>query len=360
MVACSSPAVSPNNASDPSAGRSFEPYPSQPTEVPWPTAEWTMAGLPPDVDPDALDAAVAEALNDGGDARVRAILIVHRGALAYERYSPNPADGPDVIAESYSLSKSVLSAFIGILVRDQVLDVHAPAPVPEWHAEPDDPRAAITVEHMLHMATGIPWIEDPSDPDSDNGRMGESADYAAYAASLELVDPPGSVFDYSSGTSTVLARIVGEAVGSGPDDTRAFMDRELFERIGMAPVETEFDPAGTWVAGWEARATARGFAKFGLLYVRGGAWDDGQVLPADWVRWTTMPSPANPEYGAHWWLDPHRDNVLLADGAFGQFIAVDPAHDVVVVQLGADLGWDGEHPLVDFILDAFADVAIPR
>jgi CubicO group peptidase (beta-lactamase class C family) len=84
--------------------------------------------------------------------------------------------------------------------------------------------------------------------------MGESGDFAAYAASLELVDPPGSAFDYSSGTSIVLARILGEAVGSGPEDTRAFMDRELFDRIGMAPVETEFDAAGTWVAGWEAKA----------------------------------------------------------------------------------------------------------
>jgi CubicO group peptidase (beta-lactamase class C family) len=75
------------------------------------------------------------------------------------------------------------------------------------------------------------------------------------------------------------------------------------------------------------------------------------------VSWTRLPSPANPEYGAHWWLDPHHEGVLLADGAFGQFIAVDPAHDVVVVQLGSNLGWDGEHPLVDVILEAFSDVA---
>ena len=143
----------------------------------------------------------------------------------------------------------MLSAFIGILVGDERIDVHAPASVPEWHAEADDPRASITVEHMLHMATGIPWIEDPTEPDSNLAQMYGVPDAAAYAASLDLVDKPGSVFDYSSGTATVLARMFGEVVGSGPDETRAFMDRELFDKIGMAPVETQFDAAGTWLAG---------------------------------------------------------------------------------------------------------------
>jgi CubicO group peptidase (beta-lactamase class C family) len=316
-----------------------------------------VADLPDEVDTAAIDAAVEAAFSGGGDERVRAILVVHRGALVYERYSPNPADGPEVIAPSASLSKSVLSAFIGILARDERIDVTAPASVPEWHAEADDPRASITVEHMLHMATGIPWIEDPTEPNSNLAQMYGVPDMAAYAASLDIVDPPGSVFDYSSGTATVLARVLGEVVGSGPDETRAFMDRELFDKIGMAPVVTEFDAAGTWMAGFSADATARGFAKLGLLYVRGGAWDGEQIVPAGWVNVSRTPSPANAEYGAFWWLDPARPGVLLADGAFGQVIAVDPDHDLVVVQLGANLAWDGDRPLVDLILDAFAAAA---
>ena len=149
----------------------------------------------------------------------------------------------------------------------------------------------------------------------------------------------------------------GEAVGSGPDETRAFMDRELFDKIGMAPVETQFDAPDLARRAYSADATARGFAKLGLLYVRGGAWDGEQILPAAWVNATRTPSPANAEYGAFWWLDPARPEVLLADGAFGQVIAVDPDHDLVIVQLGANLGWDGDRPLVDLILDAFAGVS---
>jgi CubicO group peptidase (beta-lactamase class C family) len=313
--------------------------------------------MPAGVDKAAIDAAVAAAFNGGGEERVRAILVVHGGALVYERYSPNPADGPEVVAPSASLAKSVLSAFIGILVRDERIDVHAPASVPEWHAEADDPRAEITVEDMLHMATGIPWIEDPTEPNSNLAQMYGVPDWAAYAASLDLVDPPGSVFDYSSGTATVLARVFGEAVGNGPDETRSFMDRELFNKIGMAQLETQFDAAGTWLAAVSADASARSFAKLGLLYVRGGVWDGEQIVSTAWVNATRTPSPANAEYGAFWWLDPARPGVLIADGAFGQVIAVDPDHDVVVVQLGANLAWSGERPLIDLILDAFAPVS---
>jgi CubicO group peptidase (beta-lactamase class C family) len=306
------------------------------------------------VDVAALDAAVEDAFNDGGPERVRALVIVHGGALVYERYSPNPDDGPEVVANSYSMSKSVLSALVGILVRDKQIDIYAPAAVPEWHVDPDDPRAAITVAHMLHMATGIPWIEDPTQPNNNLAQMGEVPDRAAYAASLELVDPPGTVFGYSSGTATVLARLFGELVGTSRDEIRGYLDRELFDRIGMAPVETEFDAAGTWLGGFSTHTTARGFARFGLLYLRGGAWEGEQIIPSAWVNFSRTPSPASPEYGAYWWLDPTRPGVFVAVGMYGQYIAVDPAHDLVVVQLRESPNWIGDRGLVDFVLDAFA------
>jgi CubicO group peptidase (beta-lactamase class C family) len=357
VIACvptAAPASTAPRTAPPGTPYGVGPFPSQPADVPWPTTEWTVGELPPEVDGASIDAAVEQAFNDGGAERVRAILIVHQGSLVYERYSPNPSDGPDVIGSSYSLSKSVLSAFIGILVRDELIDVHAPASVPEWHAEPDDRRAEITIEQMLQMASGISWIEDPEDPNSNLMEMLTYPDMAAYAASLDLVEPSGSVYQYSSGTAMVLSRILGEIVGPDPDEIRAFMDRELFDRLGMTSVVTHFDEAGTWQGAFSADATARDYARFGLMFLRGGAWDGEQIVPTAWVDSARVPSPANPEYGAHWWLDPTRPGVFLADGAFGQFIAVDPSHDVVVVQLGEDLAWSGERPLVEFILDAFA------
>jgi CubicO group peptidase (beta-lactamase class C family) len=133
------------------------------------------------------------------------------------------------------------------------------------------------------------------------------------------------------------------------------MDQELFDRIGMTSVATEFDQAGHWIGAHSADATARDFARLGLLYLRGGDWDGETIIPRSWVEYSWTPSPASAEYGAHWWLDPSRPGVASAIGAFGQFIVVDPAHDLVVVQL-SELPWEGDRSLVDHVLDTFAEV----
>jgi CubicO group peptidase (beta-lactamase class C family) len=339
------------NTSGPGSGGEF---PEQPVGVPWPTAAWAKAPWPAGVDRAAIDAATDTAFNGGSAERVRSVVIVHGGGIVYERYSPHPDDRRDAIMPSYSMAKAVTSAMIGILVRDGRLDIDEPAAVPEWHEDPDDPRAAITVRHMLQMATGIPWDDGFLNEGSEMYEMVRSDDAAAYAAAVQATSAPGMRFDYSSGTTTLLARIIGDEVGDNPDDVRAFLDDELFDKIGMDPVNTDFDKAGTWQGAYSADTTAQDFAKLGLLFLRGGEWDGEQILPEEWVEFCRTPSPANPEYGAHWWLDPLRPGVFYAVGIRGNVITVDPAHDLVIVQLGTIAG---SLPLdqTEASLDAFAE-----
>ena len=122
-----------------------------------------------------------------------------------------------------------------------------------------------------------------------------SRDAAGYAAAQELTSEPGERFEYNSGTSTLLARIVGDVAGEDPGDMRAFMEAELFDVIGMDPIEIQFDDAGTWMGAFSADTTAQGYAKFGLLHLRGGQWDGVQVLPEEWVEFVRTPSPTSPE-----------------------------------------------------------------
>lgn len=302
------------------------------------------------MDREAVEAATEVALADGAPGRVRAVVIVHRGAIVYERYSPSAEDGPDVVMPSYSIAKSLTSAAIGVLVREGRLELDDVAPVPEWHEDPDDPRARTTIEHMLQMATGVPWRDGLSAGDNML-EMVQRDDHAAYAASIESTSEPGEVFEYSTGTSMLLARIVGETVGDGPEDTEAFLRRELLGPLGM-DVEVRFDDAGTWLGGYATDATARDYAKLGLLYARGGAWDDRRILDESWVEQTRTPSPTNPDYGLHWWLDPDRPGVLYAVGIRGQVITVDPARDLVVVQLST-VGGDLPLAQTEAILTAF-------
>lgn len=278
--------------------------------------------------------------------------IVHEGAIVYERYSPSVTDGPDVVMPSYSMAKSVTAALIGVLVRDGWLALDQPAPVPEWHADPDDPRSAITVEQMLHMSTGMEWSDGP-EPGTNMSEMVVDSDAAGYAAAQTSTWAPGERFEYNSGTTTLLARMVGDEVGGDAGDTRAFMEEELFGRIGMDPIHTTFDPTGTWMGSYSADTTARGYAKFGLLHLRGGRWDGAQILPVEWVDFVRSPSSTNSEYGGHWWLDPGSPGMFHAIGIRGNVITVDPALDLVIVQLGTV---PGPLPLAHFeaIYEAFA------
>ena len=112
----------------------------------------------------------------------------------------------------------------------------------------------------------------------------------------------------------------------------------------MQSADPEFDEAGTWVASSYVRATARDFARFGLLYLRDGMWDGTRLLPRGWVdyaRTMVTEDPDGTPYGAHWWgqigdtletLNPL--GVFRASGYGGQTITLCPALDLMLVRLG--------------------------
>ena len=102
-------------------------------------------------------------------------------------------------------------------------------------------------------------------------------DMAAFTAALPLAHEPGTVFNYSSGTTNILSRIVADVVGYG-DDYRDYLDAATLR----APWHDERrSDLRRRAASSSRRATctrrALDFAKFGLLYLRGGEWDGRQL-----------------------------------------------------------------------------------
>jgi CubicO group peptidase (beta-lactamase class C family) len=193
----------------------------------------------------AVDDAVDVAFADGGIRRVRAVVVVHRGKIVYERYSPDEDDGPNTLLPAYSMAKSFTSALVGVLVGDSRLDVDAPAPVPAWSDE-GDPRGAITLDDLLRMSSGLAWNERPYPEVSDLTEMVASDDGAAYAAGKELAHEPGTKFLYSGGNTMVVARVLADEVGGSEFDFREFMNAELLHTIGITRLDARFDNAGTW------------------------------------------------------------------------------------------------------------------
>ncbi len=321
--------------------------PAQPAGVPWPTDRWPQGELPSGV---ALAPLLEEVFDDDGPlATTFAVLVVHRGRVVAERYHgalehfdrpPTPVTAETPLL-SWSMAKSMLHAVVGLLVGEGRLALDGPTGVPEWQAA-GDPRRAITLRHLLAMRDGLDFCENyVDDRASDVIRMlfgdGQS-DMAHFAADRPLAAPPGTRFNYSSGTSNIVSGIVARAIGPGEDYAR-FLHRRLFGPIGMTSADPEFDEAGTWVASSYVRATARDYARFGLLYLRDGVWDGTRLLPEGWVdharTWVSEdPEDASP-YGAHWWgVAGDTRGTFRAAGYEGQSITVCPTLDLIVVRLG--------------------------
>ncbi|MEO6124723.1 MAG: serine hydrolase [Ilumatobacteraceae bacterium] len=307
------------------------------------------------IDRSALDAALAAIAALEGDGGVSlATLVVHQGEIVAEQY------GPDVDADttliSWSMAKSITQALIGILVGDGLLDIDAPAAVPEF-AGTD--KAAITVRTLLAMRSGLEFVEDYVDDSVSHCLemlFGSGIDdHAHYAASLALIHPPDTVWNYSSGTTNILSRLAGEIISAHADDATpdiaSFLADRLFGPLGMTSATPKFDAAGTFVGSSYVYATARDFARFGALYLHDGECDGQRLLPEGWVDYSRAvasvdDNPPHFGYGSHWWIWPDFDGSVAAHGYEGQYIIVVPDRDLVVVQL-SKVPTDVRPPLVD-------------
>jgi CubicO group peptidase (beta-lactamase class C family) len=245
------------------------------------------------------------------------------------------------------MAKSITCALVGILVREGKIDLSRPVPVKEW-AE-DDPRRRITIDQMLRMVDGLRfreaedlgdgniryWPEDQSDVIPMLFGHGKH-DVAGFAATLPYQVEPETRWNYNSGASNLLARMVGEIMGGGEAGMREFMTRELFAPIGMGTAKPRFDDAGTFVGSAFCYCSARDFARFGLLHLRDGVWDGRRILPEGWVDYVRTPSALAPQgtYGAHFWVTPGSLGIFSCQGAFGQRTLIVPKLDLVLVRVG--------------------------
>ncbi len=330
--------------------------PRQAGEVPWPTQEWPETSPTSDVDARRLGAAIELLFSPTGATRcgiTQALLGIWRGGVVVERYGDGV--GPEQTLRSWSMAKSVLHAVVGCLVDDGLLELNAPAAVPAW-GQPGDERGTITLEQLLRMVDGLDFVEHyEAGSRSDVIEMlreAKTSDTAAFAEERGLAHPPGSVFNYSSGTSMIVAAIAKRALGGGRKRMEEYMAERLFAPLGMQSALPRFDGAETFIGSSYLFATARDFARFGLLYLRDGVWEDQRIVPAGWVDHArTVTAPSKGEYGAHWWLDVAEAGTFCAKGFQGQYILISPEKDMVVVRLGVST-----EPQREYVVEALGEV----
>jgi CubicO group peptidase (beta-lactamase class C family) len=312
--------------------------------VDWPTAEWPRGTHPRY---DELDAVVDQMFTNVDLAITNAVVVIQGGRVVAERYGgvqehfdrpaePITNESPLI---SWSMAKSMLHFVIGTLVDAGELDPDELAPVTEWSDE-HDPRHQIRVRDLLAMRDGLAFNEsyvlgEPSHVIEMVFGDGQR-DMAGFTANRPLAHPPGTVFNYSSGTTNLVSRIVADRVGYG-DAYRTYLDQRLFGPLGMTSADPTFDEHGVFVASSYVHATALDFAKFGLLYLRGGEWDGRQLVSRAWAETAQVPLSVD-ETGAYyswqWWVTGDEYGTYWASGYEGQQISVVPALDALILRFG--------------------------
>jgi len=316
----------------------------------------------------ALDRAFAEP-EQPPHRHTRAVVVVKDGHVVAERYADG--FGIDTPILGFSSTKSVISALTGILVRKGVLTLDQPAPVAAWQGT-GDPRSAITVDHLLRHTAGLAI---GSSLEASLGAAFEpvnrmkfmESDMAGYAESIELATPPGSAWNYNDGNFIILSHLIRNAAGGMAADVVRFARQELFAPLGMRNVTIEFDASGNLEGSSQMLASARDWARFGMLYLNDGVVGGKRILPDGWVNYSASPTKnAWVGYGAGFWTNlgdsfgatyrvEHgwpRD-AFFAKGTIGQYVIIIPSEKLVIVRLGRSPNWP---PEADGVFELVRDV----
>lgn len=309
---------------------------------------------------DAMSEAFAD--NKNGAARfTRAVVIVHQGRIVGERYSPGI--GLDTPLISHSIAKSVLNAMIGILVRDGKMRIDQKVSASAW-------KTPVTVDQLLRMDGGLP-VDEGRGPGLAQRMWFLESDQAAFAQSTPLDAEPETKWAYSNLSYAVLSRLVREATGGSPEGVSSYMQRELFGPLGMRNATMEFDGTGSPMGSNAMFASARDWARFGLLYLNNGMAGTKRILPEGWVAystrrtldsgygagfWLNVTDSPIPGWGTPWGIPGAPPDAYMARGYLGQYIVIVPSESLVVVRLGVDRsrgsGIDGIGSLVQSVIAA--------
>jgi CubicO group peptidase (beta-lactamase class C family) len=322
----------------------------------------------------ALDRAFAEPTAPPFK-RTRAIVIVKDGRVIAERYAEGVSIDTPLLG--FSVTKSAISALTGILVRKGMLALDKPAPVAAWRS-PDDPRHAITVDQLLRHTAGLDLGSSLSASlgaalEPVNRMKFMENNMAAFAEAASLATPPGSAWNYHDGNYLVLSHLLRNAVGGTPTDVLRFAQDQLFGPLGMRHVVMQFDGSGTPEGSSQMLASARDWARLGLLFLDDGVVGGKRILPEGWVDYSARPTPnawvgcgagfwtnRGDSYGAsyriaHGWP---RD-AFFAKGSIGQYVIVIPSEHLVIARFGTTVNWpldaDGVAELVRDVIAAVHD-----
>lgn len=275
------------------------------------------------------------------------LIVIHDKKIVLEEYYLGNTEASKWI--SWSVCKSFVSALLGIALEEGLVEnIQDPVTryVPFLKGSGYD---GVPIKHLLQMSSGIHFDENYAAFFSDINRMGRAIALKRpmddFVASLQNEREPGTRHHYVSMDSQVLGMVLREATGV---NLSSYLEEKIWKIIGMeSDAYWIVDSDGMELAFGGLNVILRDYARFGLLYLNEGQWNDRQIIPADWVRDSVTPdaphlqpgnNPASSSplgYGYEWWIPEEPEGDFLAIGVFNQFIYVHPGHNVVIAKTSA-------------------------
>lgn len=285
---------------------------------------------------DKLETVVENYFDENSEVNTtRALLVIYKNQIIAENYSEGFTKDARLLG--WSMTKSLMSAVCGVMNQQGMISKDELAPIEAWK---NDERSKITIDNLLQMNSGLEWEEDYTKISDVTKMLYLESDMTVSQINKKLVGKPNETWNYSSGTTNLLTGIIRQKFKTHQEYLN-FWYSDLIDKIGMHSMLVETDLAGNYIASAYGWATARDWAKFGLLYLNKGDWNGEQLISEDWVNYTSTPTNGSEGvYGAQFWLnagghlpDAPKD-LFFADGFQGQRIFIIPSKELVVVRLG--------------------------
>jgi CubicO group peptidase (beta-lactamase class C family) len=285
------------------------------------------------VDYKQIDKALDHVFAD--TVKTRTVLILYKDHILAERYTSGFDTSTPILG--WSMTKSILATFYGIMEFQGKLSVSDPVPLPSWQ---EDERKDITLDHLLRMQSGLAWDEDYSTISDVTRMLFMEANMAASQAKKEVVAKPTDIWNYSSGTSNLLSGLMRTKF----DDYQNYLNypyEALIDKIGMHSMLIETDLVGNFVGSSYGWANTRDWGRFGQLYLHNGNWNGEQLFDPHWITYVTTPTlHSDGTYGAHFWLNTNGKfpdipkDMYSANGYQGQYVFIIPSKNMVIVRTG--------------------------
>lgn len=259
--------------------------------------------------------------------RVAGLLVIKDGAIVFEKYGLGNTETSRW--NGFSVAKSVVSLLYGAAIQDGYINGVDDSVTDYLPLLKNTPYDQTTIRNLLHMASGVAWNEDYTDPESDISTASwETLSLYHFLADKPRVAAPGEVFNYNTAESNLAGNLLRSAIGN---NLATYLHHKIWQPFGM-----EFDAywllteeGGGEFGGCCLAATLRDYGRIGLFALNKGVLPDGtQVLGETWMVDSTTPSPAAGFYGNFWWL--RDDGAYQAGGIYGQGIYIDPERNLVI------------------------------